>query len=605
MDTNITALEEQLSGSRKSEKQVALLNQLTTELRFNVPLRALASANEAVEAARAFTDDNPLLLITSLLNLTVLRIDTDAYEAALTSGLEALQLAAVYDLQQERLTILRILGNLYSCLEIVPRATNTQNMVLRLAEEANDRQNLTAVLINIGQRKIRHEQAADAFPYLKRALELAQADEFEQELLDAHSAMSKAHLMLGDFEQALVHGKQSLELVHSTQNTLAVIDALLHIACIYYADDQFEQAIPVLDEALQLTQTGSYPRQHALVKRILGQIASKQWQFEPAQTLLFDALKLAEQDQSKVEVYNIHQALVDVYKLSENYEKALEHAALLQQVQNEIHTDQATVRGRALEKLLEFETIQYQADLAKLRDKDLHEEIAESQQVIAELNRFAGTVAHDLKSPLAIVLGYSGLALEDLKDIVSPEVLQIINTMHQMSHKMNRIIDELLVLSSVRREDVKLRPVQMNYIVEDSLARLQILLQETNAEIIVPTEWPTALGYEIWIEEVWANYISNAIKYGGQPARIELGADAPHNNTVRFWVHDNGEGLTADQQAQMFVEYTRLDEVRAKGHGLGLSIVKRIVEKLGGEVGVESKPGEGSIFWFTLQAASD
>jgi signal transduction histidine kinase len=121
------------------------------------------------------------------------------------------------------------------------------------------------------------------------------------------------------------------------------------------------------------------------------------------------------------------------------------------------------------------------------------------------------------------------------------------------------------------------------------------------------------------VEEVWANYISNAIKYGGRPPRVELGADqlppspsvstnpdAPSDGAgqVRFWVRDNGDGLTEEEQAQLFVKFSRLDlRQRAEGHGLGLSIVQRIVKKLDGTVGVESRVGAGSTFYFTLPMA--
>jgi two-component system sensor histidine kinase/response regulator len=99
---------------------------------------------------------------------------------------------------------------------------------------------------------------------------------------------------------------------------------------------------------------------------------------------------------------------------------------------------------------------------------------------------------------------------------------------------------------------------------------------------------------------VWANYISNAIKYGGRPPHIELGATAQDDGMVRFWVRDNGAGLTPEEQTRLFIPFTRLDQVQVKGHGLGLSIVRRIVGKLGGQVGVESQVGQGSVFSFTL-----
>jgi signal transduction histidine kinase len=108
------------------------------------------------------------------------------------------------------------------------------------------------------------------------------------------------------------------------------------------------------------------------------------------------------------------------------------------------------------------------------------------------------------------------------------------------------------------------------------------------------------MGHGPWVEQVWINYISNALKYGGSPPYVELGAAAQSDGMVRFYVHDNGQGISPEEQAQLFQEFIRLGQTRAGGHGLGLSIVRRIVEKLGGEVGVESEIGQGSIFSFTL-----
>ena len=117
------------------------------------------------------------------------------------------------------------------------------------------------------------------------------------------------------------------------------------------------------------------------------------------------------------------------------------------------------------------------------------------------------------------------------------------------------------------------------------------------------------MGYSPWIEEVWVNYLSNAIKYGGKPPRLALGFDrpapGPQPGMIRYWVRDNGPGLSAEQQAVLFTPFERLKNLRVRGHGLGLSIVRRVVEKLGGQVGVESSPGEGSLFYFTLSEVGE
>jgi signal transduction histidine kinase len=180
---------------------------------------------------------------------------------------------------------------------------------------------------------------------------------------------------------------------------------------------------------------------------------------------------------------------------------------------------------------------------------------------------------------------------------------------------MSDIIEALLLLSQVRTREVDVAPLDMGKIMAEVLQRLAPMLDQYQVDLTLPDTWPAALGYEPWIEEVWINYINNAIKYGGQPPCIEVGAsvvpsskegggEVPPRSMIRFWVRDNGPGLTPQECAQLFTPFTRLGQNHVEGHGLGLSIVQRIVEKIGGEVSVESEIGEGSTFSFTLPAAT-
>jgi signal transduction histidine kinase len=155
----------------------------------------------------------------------------------------------------------------------------------------------------------------------------------------------------------------------------------------------------------------------------------------------------------------------------------------------------------------------------------------------------------------------------------------------------------------MRQSEIKFKPLNMGLIVSESLLRLNYMLEEYNAEVEVAEDWPVALGHAQWIEEVWVNYISNGLKYGGEPPRLELGATSTNNGMVRFWIRDNGSGISAEAQEKLFTRFTRLEETRAKGHGLGLSIVQHIMERLGGEVGLDSEIGQGSEFYFTLRTA--
>jgi two-component system, sensor histidine kinase and response regulator len=212
-------------------------------------------------------------------------------------------------------------------------------------------------------------------------------------------------------------------------------------------------------------------------------------------------------------------------------------------------------------------------------------------------------VAHDLKNPLTAIVGFSGVLSTDWAELSADELDASLRTISRSAIKMNDILNALLLFAEVRQSETKLKRLEMSTIVGEAQQRLDDLIDKYQASISLPASWPTALGNAAWIEEVWANYLSNAIKYGGRPPRLTLGAEKQPDGMVRFWVEDNGAGLTPDDQARLFSPFTRLDQTSAPGHGLGLSIVRRIIEKLGGQVGVASTPGAGSTFYFTLPHA--
>ncbi len=246
--------------------------------------------------------------------------------------------------------------------------------------------------------------------------------------------------------------------------------------------------------------------------------------------------------------------------------------------------------------------------LLLLRDITLRKQVeAEREQLIEDLDAYAHSVAHDLKNPLSISLGFASLLQDEMDETVPQSHKELTDHILHINWKMAEIVNSLLMLASVRQlSEIQTYPLQMGDIVEEALLRLALVIEETQAEITIPPKdrWPLSLGYAPWIEEVWANYISNALKYGGTPPHIEVGATSQDDGMVKFWVKDNGRGLTREEQGRLFIQFTRLDESRAEGHGLGLSIAKRIVEKLGGEVGVTSTLDEGSVFSFTLPASA-
>jgi PAS domain S-box-containing protein len=236
-------------------------------------------------------------------------------------------------------------------------------------------------------------------------------------------------------------------------------------------------------------------------------------------------------------------------------------------------------------------------------NKRRKQELVEKEKLIMDLDAYARSVAHDLKNPMGSIVGLSEMIRERLAENDLEDIDEMAEIVCQQSRKMVRIIEGLLMLSRIRKEDIVKTPVDTGPIIVDVMKRLNNEIVTRNAVLHMPDKWPEVLANGQWIEEVWSNLISNALKYGGRPPVIDLGFEYKGKSRIRFWIRDNGNGLPESSLTKIFMDFERLGVTDTDGYGLGLPIVKRIFEKLGEEIIVEStnKPGEGCIFSFILE----
>lgn len=239
-------------------------------------------------------------------------------------------------------------------------------------------------------------------------------------------------------------------------------------------------------------------------------------------------------------------------------------------------------------------------------NKKLIFEIEKREKLIEDLDAFAHTVAHDLRSSLSSIFSASEI-MEEIINVNDKNLLcELSNLINHSANKSIQITHELLLMATTDKTDVDKKQLDMSLIYNESKRQLSDIIKNSNAKFTEPLVWPKSIGYAPWIEEVWSNYLSNAIKYGGTPPEIEVGADVLLDGKVKFWITDNGKGLSAEQQKLLFKNFVRLHPQNAEGYGLGLSIVKKIIEKLDGSAGVESKGiGQGSKFYFILPTGEE
>ncbi|MBD3240908.1 MAG: protein kinase [Chitinivibrionales bacterium] len=230
---------------------------------------------------------------------------------------------------------------------------------------------------------------------------------------------------------------------------------------------------------------------------------------------------------------------------------------------------------------------------------DLEQKVAERTR---DLDAYAHTVAHDLKNPLAVISNHANTLARHHAVLSGEELEQMTAAIARHSQRLTEIVSSLLTLASTRELEVELKPVDSAGTAAEAMEGLTALTEQRRARIHTPDSLPAVLGHAPWIRVVWANYLSNAIKYGGEPPVVEIGGCRQTDGMVRLWVRDNGPGLSTEDQQRLFEQFARVKETPT-GHGLGLSLVQRIVSRLGGEVGVESRPGHGSEFSFTLREA--
>lgn len=236
-------------------------------------------------------------------------------------------------------------------------------------------------------------------------------------------------------------------------------------------------------------------------------------------------------------------------------------------------------------------------------------ELARSNQ---ELDDFAYIASHDLKEPLRGIHNYAGFLIEDHGDKLGDDGRAKLETVKRLAQQLEGLINSLLTFSRVGRVELAIRETDLNEVVAEVLDSLAIASSEKGVEVRVPERLPSLRCDQVRIAEVFRNLIVNAMKYNDKAAKwIEIGACADEElqsdgkaspGEVVLYVRDNGIGIPEKHRETVFQVFKRLHprDRYGGGTGTGLTIAKKIVERHGGRIWVDSKPGEGSTFYFTL-----
>jgi signal transduction histidine kinase len=226
---------------------------------------------------------------------------------------------------------------------------------------------------------------------------------------------------------------------------------------------------------------------------------------------------------------------------------------------------------------------------------------ADLRRANEELEAFAYSVSHDLRAPLRTMQGFAHALLRDHGDALPAQGRDFVRRIIDSGRLSENLIRDLLAYSRMSFEALELQEVDLDQALAEARDQVAGDLEETAAEIRVEGPLPSVRAHHATVVQVLVNLLSNAVKFveGGRSPLVSLRwEEGPEGRGLRLWVEDNGTGIPRDQQDRIFKVFERLQgEVERPGTGIGLAIVRRGMERVGGRVGVESEPGEGSRFW--------
>ncbi len=242
-------------------------------------------------------------------------------------------------------------------------------------------------------------------------------------------------------------------------------------------------------------------------------------------------------------------------------------------------------------------------DITQLKEAEAEREklIRELEEKNKELESFTYTVSHDLKAPLVTIRGFLGFVEQDVHSGDTKRLKEDIERIVAATDKMQRLLDELLELSRIGRLVNLSRSIAVGDLVQEAVKLMEAQLQERNVELKIQDNLPVVFGDAQRLSEVMQNLLENALKFMGEQTRpcIEIGTRGEENGRPILFVRDNGIGIAPEHHERIFGLFNKLNP-RAEGTGVGLAIVKRIVEVHGGRIWVDSEEGKGATFYFTL-----
>jgi PAS domain S-box-containing protein len=222
-----------------------------------------------------------------------------------------------------------------------------------------------------------------------------------------------------------------------------------------------------------------------------------------------------------------------------------------------------------------------------------------------QLETFVYSIAHDLRGPLRTMQGFAQLLVREHVANLDQQGRDYTNYINTAAQMMDHLLGDLLAFSRINQQKITMAPVALESVVQSALAACEPEIRKSNARVDSVAPWPAVLADASTLRQVLVNLVGNAVKFvDGKAPQVRLRPEERPNGFIRLWVEDNGIGIPEEYQERIFQVFKRLHTTAFPGTGIGLAIVQKGVERMGGRLGVVSSRNDGSRFWIELPKAA-
>ncbi len=538
----------------------------------------------------------------TLTNIGLVYKDIGKYPQALEFYQKSLPIIQKLKDGYREASVLNNIGVVYRQIGHFPRSLEFFLNSLTISRSLNIRRNEAEVLNNIGMLYLESDDSTTALDYLEKSLEIW------HELGDKKSAavtldsIGGSYFKSKDYEIALEKLKNSLEISRASGDEYIVSNTLSDIANVYQAQGKTSIALEYFNDSFELAEKIGYKHRQSEALLGTGEIYIGQREPEAAQGFLRRSLRLAEELGARDLLHRIHLSLSYAAEQLGLLQPTLNHLRAHQRFKEEIFNEESDMTFKKLQAVHEVETAKQESELYRIKTVELVKLNEQLNEVISEKNEILGIAAHDLKNPLGAML-LTAQHIESSCDSMPIDLIaKFMNNITKTSENMLDIVNKMLQSEQYESEKLILCPeiLDLKVVINEIIESYRIKSSKKNIELKCDCNEERIMYFSdaVVSKQIFDNLISNAIKFSPQKTTVTITL-SQSDKTVMVSVKDQGPGLSEKDKDSLFKRFSKLSAKPTGGEhttGLGLSIVKKLVEKLKGRVWCESETGKGADF---------